>query len=110
MPKRATARGALFAGHLLKHGRQPVEIPDDERSALALDDADARKAIELARHRLAVRAYAACDLGVGRRRVKPRPLAFARREARKAQQLGMDAIIDGKRAEFVDAFGQRANI
>src|SRR5262245_63384375 len=79
-PGRAPARGVLFAGHLVKHGRQSVKIPDNERSALALYDADPRKAIELAGHRLAVRADAACDLGVGGRRVKPGPLAFSWRE------------------------------
>src|SRR5512144_3454900 len=97
---RATAKGLLLARHLVKHGGQAIEIADDERPVLALDDADAGEAIELAGHRLAVRADAACDLGVGWRRSKPRPLPLARREARQAQELGMDAIVDGKRAEF----------
>ena len=95
----------------MKHGRQPIEIPDEERSALALDDADARKAIELAGYRLAMRADAARDLGVGGRRVKPRPLAFTRRRVRKAQQLGMDAILDSSSVlNSYDAFGQHADI
>jgi hypothetical protein len=32
----------LFAGHVVQHRRQPIQIPDNKRSTLALYDADPR--------------------------------------------------------------------
>ena len=42
------SRIVLFAGHVVQHRREPIQIPDNKRSTLALDDADPRQAIELA--------------------------------------------------------------
>ena len=71
----------LVSGCLVNHESQSIEIPDDQCSILAIDYAQARKAIELTGNRLPMRTDTACDLGMGGSRNNPRALAFAGRQA-----------------------------
>jgi len=52
----------------VNHFGEPLDVFDQKRTSLPLDETDARQAGELARDRLAMGADAARDLGMGRRR------------------------------------------
>jgi hypothetical protein len=52
----------------VNHLGQAIHVLDQKRATLALDNADARQAIELSGHGLTVRAHAASDLHMGWRR------------------------------------------
>src|SRR5215467_11089365 len=100
----------LFAGYLVNHCGQSIEIADEKSPVLAHDDANFRQPIQLAGHRLTMSADAACDFRMGWCRFETGALVLAVCEACQAQQFGLNAIVDGERAEFIDTLGQAPNI
>src|SRR5215813_9800610 len=104
------SRIVLFAGHLVQHCRQSIEIADEKCSTPAHYNANFCQPIELTSHGLTMSADAACDFGVGWRRLDTGALALARCEARQAQQFGLDAVVDSKCTKFVDALRQASRI
>ena len=107
---RRLSRQVLFAGHFVQHRRQTVEVPYDQCPAFSLDQANARKAVEFAGHCLTMGADAACDIGMRRRRIEARTVALARRERGQAEQFGLDAVVDGERAEFTAPLRQGPHV
>ena len=99
----------LFASRGVNHFGEPLDVFDEKRISLPLNETNARQASKLARDSLAMGADAACDLGMGGRRFDACRLAARFGEPRQPQQLGLNAIAYGKRAELVDAGRQRPN-
>ena len=65
--------------------------------------------IELPGDGLAVSAHPACDLDMSRRRHDAGALSFLGAEARQPQQFGLDAVVDGQRAELINPRRERAD-
>ena len=88
----------------MNHLGQAIHVLDQKRATLALDKADARQAIELSGHGLTVRADAACDLHMGRRRNDRARLCLrAVRGSRAATSSAWMRLLTAKRAELIDA-------
>src|SRR3546814_14402455 len=72
---------------------QLLHVADDQRAAVARQQAALGQVVQLPRHRLAVSADAAGDVGMGRRRRDARRLALVLAIPRQAQHLGMNAVL-----------------
>ena len=99
---------SLLAGHLVHHPGEAIDVLDQHCATLSLYDAQPRQPVELSCDGLAMRAYAACDLGMGRRRINAGRIAVLRGQFGKPQEFRLDAIADGKCTELVHARRERS--
>src|SRR5262245_5160814 len=99
----------LLPSHLVNHCRQAIQILDNQITAPALDDTEPGEAVELAGHCLAMRTDAARDLGVCGCALDDCRVARLRHQSGESQDLGLNAIADGKRTKLVHTCREAAH-
>ena len=95
-----------FAHELLK----PCEVGHPEVATLAAQQTDRGKPAQFARDRLTMRADAVGNIGKGWRRGQQRLPVLLTHICRKPKQLGMDSILNHKRAELEHPLGQSPHL
>ena len=96
----------LFAPGFAHEFRKPCEVGQSEVATLAAKQADRGKPAQFARDRLAMRADAVGNIGKRWRRGQQRLPVLLAHICSKAQQLGMNSILNHKRAELEHSLGQ----
>jgi len=99
----------LLASCVVNHCSQAIDILNHESVPLALDDADTGEAIEFAGDTLPTSADAAGDFNMrgGWRDLCAPP--FPRCQIGYSQDLGLDPMVHGERAELINTVVQCTN-